>query len=306
MIISKISTVKWNAKNKNKFVELGYVYTKMGDEFKVNINDLAPYSKSKIIVLCDYCGVNNFKTTLEHRTSNAKRDVCKKDVCNECLHLKIEESNMIKYGTKHHISSNLVRNKIKKTVQQKYGVENVFQSEEIKERIINTNIKKYGVKYFTQTEEYNVKRAITCLEKYGATSHMKIDYYKNMFKGENSPVWKNDVEYIRAERSTFEYRYWRKSVFNRDFYTCKHCNIKGGILEAHHIHSFKTSLDLRYDINNGITLCKKCHAEFHKNYGKIENNINQLNEFLLNHDKDICRPNTNYEVLEHEDKKLCG
>lgn len=65
-------------------------------------------------------------------------------------------------------------------------------------------------------------------------------------------------------RGTKEYTEWRKSVFNRDNYTCQNCNVLGGSLEAHHIKSFKDFFDLRYEQSNGITLCKQCHKDVHK------------------------------------------
>lgn len=56
---------------------------------------------------------------------------------------------------------------------------------------------------------------------------------------------------------------WRIKVFERDNYTCDICKIKGCRLNAHHLNCHKHYKDLRYDINNGITLCKNCHKEFH-------------------------------------------
>lgn len=61
-------------------------------------------------------------------------------------------------------------------------------------------------------------------------------------------------------------REWRRSVFERDNYTCKKCGQRGGRLQAHHIKPYKEYLDLRYDINNGQTLCVDCHKRT-ENYG---------------------------------------
>ena len=39
-------------------------------------------------------------------------------------------------------------------------------------------------------------------------------------------------------------------------------------LHAHHIKAFKDNEELRYDVNNGITLCSQCHRKWHKENGR--------------------------------------
>jgi len=63
-----------------------------------------------------------------------------------------------------------------------------------------------------------------------------------------------------------KYKEWRDTVFKRDDYTCRDCGKKGEYLEAHHIKSWSKYPQLRYDITNGLTLCKKCHKRT-DNYG---------------------------------------
>ena len=68
----------------------------------------------------------------------------------------------------------------------------------------------------------------------------------------------------QSQRNTVEYINWRKSIFNRDQYTCKECGQKGGELNAHHLKRFSTHPELRLDLENGITLCKQCHKQEHR------------------------------------------
>ena len=58
------------------------------------------------------------------------------------------------------------------------------------------------------------------------------------------------------------YAEWRKRVFSRDKHKCQmpKCGYKRA-LNAHHIVRWSDAAYLRFDINNGITLCWKCHKE---------------------------------------------
>ena len=66
-------------------------------------------------------------------------------------------------------------------------------------------------------------------------------------------------------RHSGEYANWRKAVFERDKYTCQLCMNKGGVLNAHHIKRYSDFPQFRYDVDNGVTLCKRCHRKVYKN-----------------------------------------
>jgi len=83
--------------------------------------------------------------------------------------------------------------------------------------------------------------------------------------GEKSPQWKDGrSKEIQEERIIFrkELREWRTAVFKRDNYTCIKCGIKQKI-HAHHKKPWAEFIELRFDVNNGETLCEKCHGIIH-------------------------------------------
>ena len=55
-LVSKTAKVKWNPTIKKYYESLGYLYTKMGEEFEVNIDDLLKSSHVKGWCICDNCG----------------------------------------------------------------------------------------------------------------------------------------------------------------------------------------------------------------------------------------------------------
>jgi len=103
----------------------------------------------------------------------------------------------------------------------------------------------------------------------------KDDKYREMMKvslkgknsGYKSHLWKGGITPINKRiRHSLEYKLWRKSVFERDNYTCIWCGRKNGngravILHADHIKPFAQYPELRFAIDNGRTLCKDCHKK---------------------------------------------
>lgn len=56
---------------------------------------------------------------------------------------------------------------------------------------------------------------------------------------------------------------WSLAVRERDGFMCRKCGSREK-LNAHHIKSFADFPGLRFNINNGITLCEDCHKKEHK------------------------------------------
>ena len=104
--------------------------------------------------------------------------------------------------------------------------------------------------------------------------------------GEKSFLWKGGVSPIhKMIRGLQESKNWRKSVFERDNYTCQACMKRGVKLDPHHLKRFsiilneflklysqfspiedkETLIKLAvsypefWNIDNGQTLCRDCH-----------------------------------------------
>ena len=90
--------------------------------------------------------------------------------------------------------------------------------------------------------------------------HQKI-WAKERFSGENSNFWEGGKSKISSLlRSSSEYKEWRIKVFHRDCFRCVWCGDKHKI-EADHIKPFAYFPELRFNVDNGRTLCKECHKK---------------------------------------------
>ena len=93
---------------------------------------------------------------------------------------------------------------------------------------------------------------------------------KDYMAGNKNSMWKGGVTSVNNKiRKTKEYKGWAISVYKRDYYICQDCGIKcrANDIIAHHIKSFADYPELRFKINNGITLCRSCHKKIHKEIG---------------------------------------
>jgi hypothetical protein len=106
-------------------------------------------------------------------------------------------------------------------------------------------------------------------------------------RGDKNRFWKGGIHGEKdALRHRFEYKNWRASIYVRDGYVCQCCS-KQGKLNAHHLYPFSDYPELRYKLDNGITLCVDCHdstkdGAFHNLYGTHCNTPDQLREYILN------------------------
>jgi len=88
-------------------------------------------------------------------------------------------------------------------------------------------------------------------------------------KGKNHPSWQGGISsgYDRFKISK-RFKEWRSIVFKRDNYTCQICSFRSGKgehrdLHPHHILSASEYPQFRLNIDNGLTLCNKCHGVIH-------------------------------------------
>jgi len=81
--------------------------------------------------------------------------------------------------------------------------------------------------------------------------------------GAGAPNWQGGkTDESTKQRHSFEAGMWRYLVLHRDELQCQICGTREN-LHAHHIKSWSQYPDLRFDLENGITLCIDCHETTH-------------------------------------------
>jgi len=162
------------------------------------------------------------------------------------------------------------------------------------EEFINEAIEIHGERFNYDKVEYinsNVDVIITCL-KHGdfnqtPTTHLKSVHCcpKCVIEsriGENNSRYNHELTKEEREdnRQTFENLEWRKNIYEKFDYTCVICDNRGYKINAHHLNGYHWDKENRFNINNGVVLCKDCHILFHQIYGHKHNTKEQFEEFM--------------------------
>lgn len=143
---------------------------------------------------------------------------------------------------------------------------------------------------YTIDKTYNIKRnemvgrkyskikCKTCNNEFVATDRQNRFCSKECYtkwqksednRGEHHPRWKGGCETnLQLLRKTDDWKNWRTEVFKRDKYICKKCGQVGGKLDPHHYIPKSVDISKVFDLDNGITLCHKCHMFVHNTKDK--------------------------------------
>lgn len=291
MIKEEFVTVKWTHHTRAHYEALGYKYTKLFSEFEVAVNHLPSGSGKKITSICDKC--------------NIERSVAYKDYKSKCYRCDYNE-----YRKNKKINYSLIIDKnvyvkwsgSNKSYYQKLGYQYTGHNSLFLVSIThlspgstvtinamcNMCFKIRGLK-FCQFNEF----CIECIrpnsfKKAWSNSEFrdkKISFITNLVKkngtGKNHPSWNMDVpeSFRLLKRRGYENDVWKLAVKNKYENKCSICKDSKNI-QAHHLMSFHKYPSLRYEVGNGVCLCKNCHIKFHKYYGYKNNEKYQFDEFL--------------------------
>lgn len=138
----------------------------------------------------------------------------------------------------------------------------------------NKGLEGYGAGR-KHTEETKLKMSIAIKKA------LDDDYLRSLRTGENSHRWQGGRIRVNEKKHLCgKYIRWMKAVKNRDKWTCRIADDKcNGRLEAHHILRWKDYPELRYEVNNGISLCAFHHPRKIKDEERL---IPTFRELVLN------------------------
>ena len=98
--------------------------------------------------------------------------------------------------------------------------------------------------------------------------------------GEKNYQWIPDRTKLKTGREKCydtRYKYWMLEVKKRDNWKCRIADVNcDGRLEAHHILDWEKYPELRYVVNNGITLCHAHHPRGRGNEAKLSPYLQSL------------------------------
>ena len=176
----------------------------------------------------------------------------------KCRSLSVDVRNKISNTLKKKGIKPPSRKGAKMSEDSKRKIGDFFRGKKLSRKHIRKIVKaKKGLLGRKKTEEERKKISET-LKRIGHKPPIGFGFKK----GRKHLNWKGGITPIEKRlRYSKEAILWRKSVFERDNYTCQRCGQRGGKLNADHIKPWSLFKKLRYIIDNGRTLCVGCHKK---------------------------------------------
>ncbi len=266
---TKIASRKPLVRVKNGTKSCGCLFKKPKNRPASHRSKLLGKKINKLLVI-EQLGVDN------------KKQVIWKCLC-DCGNYTKLSSGQLNYGYVKSCGCSLIDSQLINLVGQRFGsyivLERVFS--------LNKSGKSKGKKvgrWKCQCDCGSIK-----ILNISALKNRKLKCCQNCrdYNGKNNGNW--NPELSEKDREPREHnplaRRWRKDIYKRDEYTCQITGIKSnghGNLCAHHLESWSSNKNLRFELSNGITILQSIHREFHKKYGLTNNTKEQFEEFRRN------------------------
>lgn len=140
----------------------------------------------------------------------------------------------------------------------KYGI----YSEEYLEKIRKSHLWQWQWNKWLKRSEETKKRIWDMSRWRKYTRKINEKKWLKWDKNPNRQWWTTKIRWELM--GSIEYTLWRRAVFERDYYRCRRCwDDIWGNLNAHHVKARKDYPELRFAIDNWLTLCEKCHKFIH-------------------------------------------
>ena len=185
LILPQTVKVRTHGKTCKHYREKGYEFEKCGDFIEVNVLDLPKGSGEKVKIICDVCGKKSEMCYGDVAKYNEENELI---TCgsNFCINKKREDTCIKKYGVKHVMQLEEVKDKIKDTCKERYKCECPLQSEEIRKKSQQTWQKNYGEGIINpgQAQEIKDRQRKTWQKNYGEdiTSPFQVKSIKEKSK----------------------------------------------------------------------------------------------------------------------------
>jgi len=192
--------------------------------------------------------------------------------------------------------------------------EKEYQEKTGKKRLSNQWARRFKCCLECGSIEYEHRGRGICKKCYDKV-YMPLYRERNIVKiKQQKKIWherdkKENPEKYSKKRNQQYFSGNRNIVLNRDNYTCQLCGVQGDFV-VHHIdgNSSRNSDNPNNDIDNLITLCKRCHlhVHWHTTYsGHPERNLiiaDAFNEFITSKLKDIVQTKQRCLEIDRNDQ----
>lgn len=234
--------VKWNGRNKQHFIDRGYIFTTLGDEFTVLSSDLTSGSDALVEVMCDYCGEvksilynQYYKQVIERNLSTYG--------CKDCASER--NSDLFKITKKGFVNVKQCQTRFYQNIVYAIDQEK-FDSLNNDQRILLGEIIRFCEekgKFPSEKEMSNKNGYVSRTQFYKFFNTKKFtDIYDYVYPLQSGTIRK-DILKIQKEKS------------KPDFYECHKCNVSKEFTSEY----FRTSDVSKFGLK---TTCKECDNKY--------------------------------------------